>query len=187
MTPPRGGEGTTNPYTHSRSQSSHGSDQNTHFLSRGAGLSQSHTPLPYLTTTAQQFSPSRLRGYVFSGTTDNFSFRASANSSTMNTPSPSRSPSPLPPLYSPGFSSSSDTESDEPVSPLLLDTYTTSYLREGQPRWWQLPQRSRRGLRRTSPLRYKSILRVFRRVFRHPFFPKHPSTIVCPSYLSSCA
>jgi hypothetical protein len=186
MTPPRGGEGTTNPYSHSRSQSSLDSDENTHFLSRTAGLSQSYAPLPYLTTTSQQFAPRRLGGYVFKGTTDNFSFRPSANSSIMNTPLPSRSPSLLPALYSPGFSSSSDTESDEPVSPLLLDTYTT-YLRDGKPRWWQLPQRSRWGLRRTSVLRYKSILRVFRRVFRHPCFPKHPSAIVCLSYLSSCA
>ncbi|KAI0001592.1 hypothetical protein BJV77DRAFT_1057472 [Russula vinacea] len=95
----------------------------------------------------------------------------------MNTPLPSRTPSPLPPFYS-APSSASDTDSDEPGSPLLLGPYSSSYLRDGQPRWWQLPQRPRRGPRRPAVWGYRSMVRVLRRVFRHPFFPKHPSTIL---------
>ncbi|KAI9444781.1 hypothetical protein H4582DRAFT_1911232 [Lactarius indigo] len=102
--------------------------------------------------------------------------RASPNSSTMNTPNPSRSTSPLPPFYS-TQSSASDTDSDEPLSPLLLDTYAPPYARDGPPRWWQVRQRPRRGARRPAGW-FRPIVRISRRVFRHPFFPKHPSTIL---------
>ncbi|KAI9460604.1 glycosyltransferase family 31 protein [Lactarius psammicola] len=102
--------------------------------------------------------------------------RTSANSSAMNTPNPSRSTSPLPQFYSSTQSSASDTDSDEPVSPLLLDTYSP-YSRAGPPRWWQR-QRQRRGPRRSARWGFRPIVRVLRRVFRHPFFPKHPSTIL---------
>ena len=107
--------------------------------------------------------------------------RTSANSSAMNSPNPSRSPSPLPRFYS-----SSDTDSDEPVSPLLLDSYPSPYLRDGPPRWWQLRQRPRRGPRRPSRWGFRPVVRVLRRVFRHPFFPKHPTTIVRLIILCAC-
>ena len=108
------------------------------------------------------------------------SARTSANSSPMNTPNPSRSTSPFPQFYFSSQSCASDTDSDEPASPLLLDTYR-SYLRDGPPRWWQLRQRPRRGLRRPAGWGFRTVIRVLRRVFRHPFFPKHPATIVCLS------
>lgn len=106
--------------------------------------------------------------------------QTSVNSSAMNTPNPSRSTSPLPRFYSSTQSSSSDTDSDGPVSPLLLDTYASPYSRTGPPRWWQR-QRPRRGPRRSAGWG-RPIVRVLRRVFRHPFFPKHPSTIVRPPF-----
>jgi hypothetical protein len=102
--------------------------------------------------------------------------RTSANSSAMNTPNISRSTSPLPQFYS-TQSSASDTDSDEPGSPLLLDTYAPPYLRDRPPRWWHLRQRPRRGARRPNGWG-RPIVRMLRRVFRHPFFPKHPTTIV---------
>ena len=104
------------------------------------------------------------------------SSRTSANSSAMNTPNISRSTSPLPQFYS-TQSSASDTDSDEPGSPLLLDTYAPPYLRDRPPRWWNLRQRPRRGARRPSGWG-RPIVRMLRRVVRHPFFPKHPTTIV---------
>lgn len=103
--------------------------------------------------------------------------RTSANSSAMNTPNISRSTSPLPQFYSSTQSSGSDTDSDEPGSPLLLDTYAPPYLRDRPPRWWHLRQRPRRGARRPTGWG-RPIVRMLRRVFRHPFFPKHPTTIV---------
>ena len=106
--------------------------------------------------------------------------RTSANSSAMTTPNISRSNSPLPHFYSSTQSSASDTDSDEPGSPLLLDTYAPAYLRDRPPRWWHLRQRPRRGARRPTGWG-RPIVRVLRRVFRHPCFPKHPTTIVCLS------
>lgn len=110
----------------------------------------------------------------------------SADSSAMNTPNISRSTSPLPQFYS-TQSSASDTDSDEPGSPLLLDTYAPPYLRDRPPRWWQLRQRPRRGARRPSGWG-RPIVRMLRRVFRHPLFPKHPTTIVrLRSFHVNCA
>ncbi|KAH9081631.1 glycosyltransferase family 31 protein [Lactarius deliciosus] len=102
--------------------------------------------------------------------------RASANSSAMNTPNPSRPTSPFPQFYSSTHSSASDTDSDEPLSPLLLDTYAP-YSRNGPPRWWRIRQRRRRGGWWSAGW-FRPIIRVSRVVFRHPFFPKHPSTIL---------
>ncbi|KAH9178694.1 glycosyltransferase family 31 protein [Lactarius sanguifluus] len=99
--------------------------------------------------------------------------RASANSSAMNTPNPSRSTSPFRQFYSSTHSSASDTDSDEPLSPLLLDTYS----RDNPPRWWRIRQRQRRGGWRSAGC-FRPIVRISRVVFRHPFFPKHPSTIL---------
>ena len=109
------------------------------------------------------------------------STRTSPSSSAMNTPNLSRSTSPLPQFYSSTQSSASDTDNDEPGSPLLLDTYGPTYLRDHPPRWWHLRQRPRRGARRPTGWR-RLVVRVLRRVFRHPFFPKHPTTIVCFSF-----
>ena len=128
---------------------------------------------------AQHLSPA----LALFDSTDQLSVGTSPNSSAMNTPLPSRSPSPLPPFYS-AQSSGSDTDSDEPGSPLLLETYSPTYSREGRPRWWPLQQRPRRGPRRPAAWGYRYMVRVSRRVFRHPFFPKHPSTIVRLACLS---
>ncbi|KAI0275088.1 hypothetical protein BC834DRAFT_850978 [Gloeopeniophorella convolvens] len=103
----------------------------------------------------------------------------SVNSSAMNTPIPSRSGSPLPQFYSSAASSPSDTDSEEPAAPFLAESYAGTYLREGQPRWWQFGQR-RRGRRR--PRRRAgwgpwSLARALRRLCRHRFIPKQPSTI----------
>ncbi|KAH9046248.1 glycosyltransferase family 31 protein [Lactarius hengduanensis] len=79
--------------------------------------------------------------------------------------------------YSSTHSSASDTDSDEPLSPLLLDTYAR-HSRDGPPRWWRIRQGPRRGGGWRSAGWFRPIVRVSRRVFRHPFFPKHPSTIL---------
>ncbi|KAI0308230.1 hypothetical protein B0F90DRAFT_1681188 [Multifurca ochricompacta] len=129
---------------------------------------------------AQQNVTSR-SSYVFPGITGLLSGRTSLNSSAMSTPLPSRSSSPLPQFYSSALSSASDTDSDDPVSPLLLDTYAIPYLGDVQPRWWQLRQRTHRRTRRSAGCRFRSIVRFLRRVFRHPFFP----SILLPSYLLS--
>jgi len=150
-------------------------------LSPGAARPLPHSGTPFsLNSPAQHLSPA----LALLDSTDQLSVGTSPNSSAMNTPLPSRSPSPLPPFYSTP-SSASDTDSDEPGSPLLLDTYTSTYLREGRPRWWHLPQRARRGPRRPGVWGYRSTVRVLRKLFRHPFFPKHPSTIVRLVCLSS--
>jgi len=160
-------------------------------LSGGAGsrpLSRSGARLslnPHLTPAAQHNASSRT-GVIFSEgeLAGQLSGRTSPSSSAMNTPLPSRSPSPLPPFYSSAPSSGSETDSDEPGSPLLLGTYSSSYLSDVQPRWWNIRQRSRRGPRRNVGWGYKPMLRVFRRIVRHPFFPKHPSSIVRLFFLS---
>ncbi|KAI9509085.1 hypothetical protein F5148DRAFT_1190250 [Russula earlei] len=143
--------------------------------------SQSGAPLLFNTHLSPAARPNSSRSrFVFAEreTTGQFSDRTSPSSSAMNTPLPSRSSSPLPLMYSLSPSSVSETDSDEPGSPLLLDTYTTSYLRDVQPRWWDLRQRSRRGPRRHARWGYRSLRRVLRKIVRHPFFPKHPSTIL---------
>ena len=182
---------TTHPSSQPSFPASHDPFENIPYLSGGAGPrppSQSSIPLSsnaHLTPAAQHI-PSSRSSFVFPDPPpEGLSARTSPNSSVMNSPLPSRSPSPHPPLYSPGPSSASDTDSDEPGSPLLLDTYGTSYSREGRPRWWRLQQRSRRGPRRPAWWGYRSMVRVMRRVVRHPFFPKHPSTIVCLSSIFS--
>ncbi len=152
---------------HSNSLRSYDPFETIHFLSPGAGprpLSPSGTSFPL-------DNPLDPTGQLSVGT--------SPNSSAMNTPLPSRSPSPLPPFYSSAPSSASDTDSDEPASPLLLDNYSSpTFLREPRPRWWHISQRAHRRPRRPVGWGYKSMVRILRRVFRHPFVPKHPSTIV---------
>ena len=173
---PLGGANTAPSNTHSPRPRPYDIFQNIPVLSPG--------PSPHSGTSfppAQHLSPA----LALLDSTDQLSVGTTPNSSAMNSPLPSRSPSPLPPFYS-APSSGSDTDSDEPGSPLLLDTYSSTYLREGQPRWWQLPQRQRqrRGPRRPAVWGYRYMVRVSRRVFRHPFFPKHPSTIVRLACLS---
>lgn len=171
MSLPRGRVNTTHSISVSSRSRPYDLFENIPILSPGAGSPpHSHSGTP----TSPQHLPPPL---ALLDTTDQLSVGTSPNSSAMNTPLPSRTPSPLPPFYS-APSSASDTDSDEPGSPLLLGPYSPSYLRDGQPRWWQLPQRPRRGPRRPAVWGYRSMVRVLRRVFRHPFFPKHPSTIV---------
>ena len=165
--------------------------ENTPVMSGHTGLRRLSQPGPPLAsnahfTPAAPPTPSSHSGFLFpEPLVDEHSARTSPNSSAMNSPLPSRSPSPLPPFYSSAPSSASETDSDEPGSPLLLDTYNTSYLREGRPRWWNIRQRQRRVPRRSAGWGYRSLVRVFRRVLRHPFVPKHPSTIVRLSLISS--
>ena len=186
MTLPLGRTTTTHSNPSSSPPTSYDLLDNVPILSRGTGprpLSHSGVPASssanaHLTPAAAQRhnTPSR-PGLVFLDSTAELSALSSPSSSAMNTPLHSRPPSPLPQFYS-APSSGSDTDSDEPGSPLLLDTYTTSDAREGWPRWWRLRQRARRRPRRPAGWGCRSMVRVLRRVFRHPFFPKHPSTIV---------
>ena len=177
---PLGRANTTGPNPRPSPHGSYDPFENTPIMSGGAGprrLSQSGAPLAsnaHLTPAAPP-TPSSHSGFLFP---EPLVDATSPNSSPMNSPLPSRSSSPLPPFYSSAPSSASDTDSDEPGSPLLLDTYTTSYLREGRPRWWDIRQRPRRVPRRSARWGYRPLVRVLRRVFRHPFVPKHPSTIV---------
>ena len=179
---PLGRANTSCPLSQSSRSVSHDPFENLPVSSRAPApcpLSQSGAPLSSNTrlSPAPQHSTSPRSAFLFpEPATGELSPRTSPNSSAMNSPLPSRSPSPFLPFYSSGPSSASDTDSDEPGSPLLLDTYST--LREGRPRWWNLRKRSRRGPRRPSRWGYRSMVRFMRRVFRHPFFPKHPSTIV---------
>jgi hypothetical protein len=186
MTLPLGRANTSQSGSHPSHTGSYDPFEN--ILSGSAGpppLSQSSASLSlnaHLTPAAQS-SRSPRSGFLFPEPRDEPSERTSLNSSAMNTPLPSRSPSPLPPFYSSAPSSASDTDSDEPRSPFILDTYGTPYLREGRPTWWRPRQRSFRGPRQPVGWGYRSMLRVLRRVFRHRFFPKHPSTIVRPPHI----
>jgi len=177
---PLGRANTTYSVSQSSRSVSHDPFEDVPVLSGALGprpLSQSGAPLSsntHLTPAAQRTTSPRPE-FLFP---EPATGELSPSSSAMNSPLPSRSPSPFLPFYSSAPSSASDTDSDEPASPLLLDTYSTPHLREGRPRWWNLRKRSRRGPRRSSRWGYRSMVRVMRRVFRHPFFPKHPSTIV---------
>jgi hypothetical protein len=151
--------------------------ENVHFLSPGAGprLDTPSGASSPLNSPAQHISP----GLTLLDPTYQHSVGTTPNSSAMNSPLPSRSPSPLPPFYSSAPSSASDTDSDEPASPWPLDNYPPSpFSREARPRWWQIQQRARRRPRRHVGWGYRYMMRILRRLFRHPFFPKHPSTIV---------
>ena len=177
---PLGRANTTYPVSQSSRSVSHDPSEDVPVLSGALGprpLSHSGAPLSSNThlAPAAQHTTSPRSEFLFP---EQPTAELSPNSSAMNSPVPSRSPSPFLPFYSSAPSSASDSDSDDPVSPLLLDTYSTSHLREGRPRWWNLPNRPRRGPRRSSGWGYRSMVRVMRRVVRHPFFPKHPSTIV---------
>lgn len=115
---------------------------------------------------------------------------SSVCSTATNTPVPSRAPSPPPFYYSGTSSCSSDSES-EPDSPLLGPTRRRQSWRESErPRWWSLPFGSgSSSVNVTEPWRrrrqwrdlkgiLRSCKRIFRRMVRHPFFPKTPVTIV---------
>jgi hypothetical protein len=153
---------------------SHDLFENVHFLSPDAGPRPDTPSGPSfpLNSPAQHISP----GLALLDPTYQHSVGTTPNSSAMNSPLPSRSPSPLPPFYSSAPSSASDTDSDDPWP---LDNYPPPpFSRETRPRWWQIQQRARRRPRRPVGWGYRYMMRILRRVFRHPFFPKHPSTIV---------
>jgi hypothetical protein len=168
----------SNTNSHSPRSRSYDSFENVHFLSPGAGPRPLHSP------EGTSFPPNGPAPHLSSGLvlldqTYQHSVGTTPNSSAMNTPLPSRSPSPLPPFYSSAPSSASDTDSDEPASPWHLDNYPPPpFSRGARPRWWQIPQRARHRPRRPVGWGYRYMMRISRRVFRHPFFPKHPSTIV---------
>lgn len=157
---------------------SYDSFENVQFLSPGGAAPRPQSPSGTsfsLNSPAQNIYP----GLALLDPTDQLSAGTSPNTSAMNTPLPSRSPSPLPPFYSSAPSSASDTDSDEPASPWPLDNYPfPTFSREARPRWWHISQPARRRPRRPVRWGYRPMMRVLRRVFRHPFFPKHPSTIV---------
>ncbi|KAI0068220.1 hypothetical protein BV25DRAFT_1911232 [Artomyces pyxidatus] len=118
-------------------------------------------------------------GYLYPSFGAGPSERPSPSSTAMNTPIPSRSNSPLPPFYSSGPSSASTSESEsEPGSPLLAGPHVHHWPRDGRPRWWNLRQAPRQRLRRERGWSLRGTKRFFRRVFRHPFFPKQPITIL---------
>lgn len=181
---PLGRANTAHSNSHSPRSRSYDLFENVHFLSPGAAGPRPNTPsgpsFP-LNSPAQHISP----GLTLLDPAYQHSAGTTPNSSAMNTPLPSRSPSPLPPFYSSAPSSASDTDSDEPASPWPLDNYPPSFSREARPRWWQLQQRAHRRPRRQVGWGYRYMMRILRRVFRHPFFPKHPSTIVRPVCLFS--
>lgn len=103
-------------------------------------------------------------------------------------PVPSRSPSPLPIHYiSPGASSSSYTSDadSEPTSPLLglANSRRRSWWNDDAHRWWLMgsrpnSRRRRQRLRRETRFNFRSLKRQVRRLIRHPFFPKQPTSIV---------
>lgn len=100
----------------------------------------------------------------------------SAHSSTSSTPVPSRSTSPLPQFYPQPSSCPSESDSEEPSSPLLREHPITHMWWRKQPRrpWWSASRRrEERGWR---PARLAR--RWLRRLVRHPFFPSQPITIV---------
>ena len=179
---PLGRANTTHSNSNSLSPRSRPDDlfENVHFLSPGAGP-RPHTP----SGTSFPVNSLTHSGLALLDPTYQDSAGTTPNSSAMNTPLPSRSPSPLPPFYSSAPSSASDTDSDEPASPWLDNYPPPPFSREGRPRWWDISQRGRRRPRRPVGWGYRYMMRISRRVFRHPFFPKHPSTIVCPFISSS--
>lgn len=177
---PLGRADTAHPNSNPHSPPSRSYDllENVHFLSPAAAGPRpdppSGTSFP-LNSPAQHISPD----LTLLDPTYQHSVGTTPNSSAMNTPLPSRSPSPLPPFYSSAPSSASDTDSDEPASPWPLDNYPPPpFSHEGRPRWWHISQRGRRRPRRPVGWGYRYTMRILRRVVRHPFFPRHPSTIV---------
>lgn len=105
--------------------------------------------------------------------------RLSAASSTVPTPIPSRSGSPLPQFFSSAQSSSCTSDADsEPTSPLLPRRRSRWWNDEGQ-RWWLISRDGRRRRRRKGPwYGVRSMKRVVRIVLRHPLFPTQPTSIV---------
>ncbi|KAI0052870.1 glycosyltransferase family 31 protein [Auriscalpium vulgare] len=144
--------------------------------------SQSRTRAPFSSSLASNAHNSRTAAPDYtpllypSSLGAHASSRTSLSSTAMNTPIPSRSGSPLPHFYSSGPSSpsSSDTES-EPGSPLLAGSH---WARDERPRWWHLRPVAGRRRRRERGWSPRSLKRFLRGVFRHPFFPKTPITIL---------
>ncbi|KDR84965.1 hypothetical protein GALMADRAFT_233482 [Galerina marginata CBS 339.88] len=112
--------------------------------------------------------------------------RSSVSSTASSTPLPSRSTSPLPQFYPVAQSSSSpsDSDSEEPSSPLLRDHPNRNpwWREHGRRTWWSGTNRRRqkRGWRITRVSK-----RWLRRLVRHPFFPSQPITIVLTLILFS--
>ncbi|KAJ6575088.1 hypothetical protein B0H19DRAFT_935089 [Mycena capillaripes] len=139
--------------------------------------------------TARTFKPAKPRAAtpVASSPRSSFLFpssvqsgRSSVNSSTANTPIPSRSASPLPQFRtSTASSSTSDTDS-ETTSPLLRAN-RRSWWSDDSRKWWTISRRRRR--------RHGRIVTSFKKwsrwLLRHPFFPRQPITIILTLILLS--
>ncbi|PPQ80805.1 hypothetical protein CVT25_001930 [Psilocybe cyanescens] len=113
-----------------------------------------------------------------------FLFPPSARSSASSTPAPSRSTSPLPQFYPQSPSCPSESDSEEPHSPLLRE-HPNRHLwwrEQGRRPWWSVAAR-RREERGWRPARLAR--RWLRRLVRHPFFPSQPITIVLTLILFS--
>ncbi|KAH9486956.1 Beta-1,3-galactosyltransferase pvg3 [Psilocybe cubensis] len=105
-------------------------------------------------------------------------------SSASSTPTQSRSTSPLPQFYPQPTSCPSESDSEEPHSPLLRTHHSRPPWWREQPRrpWWSVAPR-RREERAWRPARLAR--RWLRRLVRHPFFPSQPITIVLTLILFS--
>lgn len=108
--------------------------------------------------------------------------RLSASSSTVPTPIPSRSGSPLPQFFSSAQSSSCTSDADsEPTSPLLPRARRRGWWNEDGQRWWLASREGRRRRRRKGPwYGVRSMKRIVRIILRHPLFPTQPTSIVRP-------
>ncbi|KAF8905559.1 hypothetical protein CPB84DRAFT_1771719 [Gymnopilus junonius] len=113
-------------------------------------------------------------------TRSRFLFPVSASSTPSSTPLPSRSTSPLPQFYP--TSCPSESDSDQPTSPLLLSRTFAWRTHARQRSWWSISghRRRKRGWRLTRVTR-----RWLRRLVRYPFFPSQPITIVLTLILFS--
>ncbi|KAJ7103555.1 glycosyltransferase family 31 protein [Mycena belliarum] len=140
--------------------------------------------------TARTFKPPKPRAAASSGSSPrpNFLFpssvqsgRTSLTSSAATTPVPSRSASPLPQFRtSTASSSTSDTDSETTSSPLLRAN-RRSWWTDDRRKWWTISRRRRKRHGRI----VTSLKKCSRWLFRHPFFPRQPITIILTLILLS--
>ncbi|KDQ63574.1 glycosyltransferase family 31 protein [Jaapia argillacea MUCL 33604] len=115
------------------------------------------------------------------------SSRSSLCSTASNTPTQSRSTSPLPQFLVAGLSSSPSSEAEsEPSSPLLGSLGRRQRLREDRRSWWMLGGPSSPRRRRRRGLSWgRTFKRGLRKVVQHPLFPSQPITILLTLLLFS--
>ncbi|KAF7306905.1 Glycosyltransferase family 31 protein [Mycena indigotica] len=131
------------------------------------------------TDTVRTFKPSR-------SPRNNFLTTSSGRSSANATPHPSRPTSPMPQFRTSATSSStSDTDSETPSSPLLRPTRrsssSSSWWGDDRRQWWNISRR-----RRKRHGKFVTSLKKWSRwLVRHPFFPRQPITIILTLILLS--